>query len=243
MDNDQLRKLARRIPTKYIGTNGQKRDAMDHTVVTQMLLWIVGPYSFEIVKTLHGEISGKHQAANGVVGVVGRLICEIDGKSVSIDEAGGVENAGNIDGDGERLKHATSDALKRCAMRLGLGLHIWAQNNYFLDEQLKKGAGGAATPAGEHPGSPEEAPGDFSGVPAPPAIQTPEKPTGDGDVQAAAAAVARKSDRLKLANSIVRAGREVDKFEQKIGPIIEISQESCDYWNQKLEEEIQGATG
>jgi hypothetical protein len=30
-----------------------------------------------------------------------------------------------------------SDALKRCAMRLGLGLRLWAQEHYFLDQQLK----------------------------------------------------------------------------------------------------------
>jgi hypothetical protein len=48
------------------------------------------------------------------------------------------------DGDGERLKHAASDALKRCAMRLGLGLHIWAQGSYFLDKALEKRNGGDA---------------------------------------------------------------------------------------------------
>jgi len=48
------------------------------------------------------------------------------------------------DGDGERLKHATSDALKRCAMRVGLGLSIWAQQSYFLDRALDKRDGGDA---------------------------------------------------------------------------------------------------
>ena len=31
-----------------------------------------------------------------------------------------------------------SDALKRCAMRLGLGLHLWAQKDYALHDILTK---------------------------------------------------------------------------------------------------------
>ena len=31
-----------------------------------------------------------------------------------------------------------SDALKRAAARLGVGLHLWAQDQYFLDIQLAK---------------------------------------------------------------------------------------------------------
>jgi hypothetical protein len=33
---------------------------------------------------------------------------------------------------------AASDGLKRCAMRLGLGLHLWAGGNYFLDKWLTR---------------------------------------------------------------------------------------------------------
>jgi len=36
------------------------------------------------------------------------------------------------------LKNASSDALKRCAMRVGVGLHLWSQENYYLDKALKK---------------------------------------------------------------------------------------------------------
>jgi hypothetical protein len=44
---------------------------------------------------------------------------------------------------GELLKEGISDALKRCAMRLGLGLHLWAfdsakkQDNYYLHDTLE----------------------------------------------------------------------------------------------------------
>ena len=40
------------------------------------------------------------------------------------------------------MKDAISDAVKRCAMALGIGLHLWSQfdgeSEYFLDKQLEK---------------------------------------------------------------------------------------------------------
>jgi hypothetical protein len=36
------------------------------------------------------------------------------------------------------LKNAASDAIKRCAMRLGVGLSLWSQENYYLDKALAK---------------------------------------------------------------------------------------------------------
>ena len=40
------------------------------------------------------------------------------------------------------MKDAVSDAVKRCAMAFGVGLHLWAQfegkSEYFLDKQLEK---------------------------------------------------------------------------------------------------------
>jgi len=40
------------------------------------------------------------------------------------------------------MKDARSDAVKRCSMAMGVGLHLWAQfdgqSEYFLDKQLEK---------------------------------------------------------------------------------------------------------
>ena len=70
------------------------------------------------------------------------LTVEIDGELVTVEEAGDVEQPFNWRTDGARLKDAVSDAVKRCAMAMGVGLHLWAQmdgqSEYFLDEQLKK---------------------------------------------------------------------------------------------------------
>lgn len=146
-----LTQLARRFPDGFI----ERKDGIDyvaHHVVTQRLLSIVGPFDFELVEIIRGEVApvppvpdGKSRRAragtpalrNVVVGGVWRLTCQIDGRRVRIEETGDVGDVHNWPHDGARLKDAASDALKRCAMRLGLGLHLWAQEHYFLDRQLR----------------------------------------------------------------------------------------------------------
>lgn len=140
----QLRKLAEPIPERYVVKSDKGMDAADHTVITQMLHLFVPGWSFEIREVLRSEVptkstqKGEWPGGMFVTGCVGRLSVTLDGERVVVEEAGGVELAGMKDGDGERLKHAASDALKRCAMRLGLGLSIWSQQNYFLDRALAK---------------------------------------------------------------------------------------------------------
>lgn len=140
----QLHELSKPIPPRYIGKSDKGMDAADHTVITQLLHLRVPGWSFEIREVLRSEVPDKKGQNNTwpggffVTGCVGRLTCTIDGNPVVIEEAGGVELAGMKDGDGERLKHAASDALKRCAMRIGLGLHIWAGDAYFLDRAMDK---------------------------------------------------------------------------------------------------------
>jgi hypothetical protein len=43
------------------------------------------------------------------------------------------------------MKDAASDALKRCAMRMGLGLHLWSQDKYILHTTLE-----SKTPTGRY---------------------------------------------------------------------------------------------
>ena len=140
----QLRELAKPIPQKYLAKNSQGMDAVDHTVITQLLHLRVPGWSQEIVEVLRNDMpdfTGKNKSWPGgqmVTGVILRLTCTIDGHPTVIEEVGGVELPQMKDGDGERLKHALSDAIKRCAMRIGLGLHVWAGDSYFMDRALEK---------------------------------------------------------------------------------------------------------
>jgi hypothetical protein len=168
-----LVELARRFPDGFV----ERKDGNDyvaHHVVNQRLLSIVGPFDFELVEIVRGDLAavppdpgGRSRRAkagtpalhNVVVGGIWRLTCSIDGHRVRIEEVGDVGDVHNWPHDGARLKDAASDALKRCAMRLGLGLHLWAQEHYFLDRQLRAVL--------EQPGSAAEAEEAVAGQPDP----------------------------------------------------------------------------
>ena len=127
----QLLKLSKPFSPKFIEQKGTsfKADYVSHSTITEFLLGILGAYSFEHVSWLKG--------ASGLEGGVFRLTAEVDGKTVVIEEVGSVgDRPTNI--AGEKAKDIASDAIKRCAMRLGLGLHLWSQKSYVLHQILSK---------------------------------------------------------------------------------------------------------
>jgi hypothetical protein len=129
----QLSKLSKPFHPKFIAQKGGsfKAEYVSHSTVTEFLLGILGPYSWEHVCWIEGE--------TGLEGGVFRLTAEVDGRTVVIEECGAVERPTHI--AGERAKDISSDAIKRCAMRLGLGLHLWSQENYILHQILAKKEG------------------------------------------------------------------------------------------------------
>lgn len=133
----QLARLARPFPAKYVKAPAQGKfgSYVPHDVVTQALLAIVGPYDLEVGEILKGD-DGK------VEGCLVTLSVTIDGRPTRVTEIGDCEQPGNWMTQGARMKDAISDGVKRCAMRLGLGLHLWAQQDYFLYEQLKPNGDG-----------------------------------------------------------------------------------------------------
>ena len=153
-----LQALATQFPPSFIHGNPSGGGSyVKHTVITQRLLTNVGPYDFELVQIVRGFVPGRapnpqgksQRAKDGVpdltdaiVGAVCRLRCEVDGRTTTIEEVGDCEEPHNWPHDGARLKDAMSDSLKRCAMRLGLALHVWAQNEYFLDRALAQQTAG-----------------------------------------------------------------------------------------------------
>lgn len=140
-----LYELSRPFPRRLIrqkpGSSGG--NYVPHYVVTQALLAIVGPFDWELVQILRGDSSGITkgelvEAANVIVGAVYRLTANVDTGVVRVEEVGSVENAYQVRDDGERLKRASSDALKRAAMRLGLGVQLWCKtpDELFLSRVL-----------------------------------------------------------------------------------------------------------
>ena len=127
---NQLQALAKRIPKSYIKQKpgGFAADYVSHGDIQQMLLAKLGPCSQEITQIIRN-------AEGQVQGVVLRMQFVIDGQPVVIDEIGECERPGQ--NDGLNAKNATSDAIKRCAMRVGLGLELWCQETYVLDKALE----------------------------------------------------------------------------------------------------------
>jgi hypothetical protein len=125
-----LAQLVKPFPDSMVKTKPGKFAAayVEHSDVTQRLLEVVGPFGWTLVREVYDD--------GRLVGVVGRMTVEVDGREVTVEEAGDVEDQGGHKHNGARLKDASSDAIKRCAMRLGLGLHLWAGDHYWLDKTV-----------------------------------------------------------------------------------------------------------
>jgi len=154
----QLYELSRPFPPNLIKKppRGKFGSYVPHSTITERLLSILGPFSYEIVEVVRGyatAVIGKDGTEdnptypsrdNAVVGCLARMTLTIDGKEVTVIEVGDVEEPA-MNNDGRNLKDASSDAVKRCAMRVGLGTHLWSQDKdgsyYFLDTQLAKQEG------------------------------------------------------------------------------------------------------
>ncbi len=127
----QLNELARPFPASLIKSKPGKFAAayVEHSVISQRLLEVVGPHDFAVDRIITN-------ADGTLVGCTATLTVEVDGRTVSVTEVGDVEHpSGN---NASNLKNASSDALKRCAMRLGCGLHLWSGENFYLDRALAK---------------------------------------------------------------------------------------------------------
>lgn len=165
-----LHDLSKPFPSRYVHKNPSGGgEYVPHHIVNQRLLQVLGPFDFELVQIIRGVVpgrapnpqgksdrarSGTPEMGDSIVGAVCRLTLTVDGAKVRLEEVGDCEEPNNWPHDGARLKDAMSDALKRCAMRVGCGLHLWSQDEYYLFDRLGEAAGSTATavPAPERMG-------------------------------------------------------------------------------------------
>lgn len=146
--SSQLARLTRPFPDRFVRKNPNGYgDYVPHHTVVQALLATVGPFSFSVVQIIRGHVDEKTNKKTGevfpslheaIVGVICRLTVTIDGREVSVEDAGDCEDPHNWPHDGARLKDACSDSLKRTAARIGCGTHLWAGADYFLHDSLNK---------------------------------------------------------------------------------------------------------
>ncbi len=143
-----LQELSKPFPQKYIHKNPTGfGEYIQHSVIRQRLLSVLGPFEQRVIQVFKEEMTDKQGKTKTVTtGIVLEMTFNIAGRNVSVQEIGDVEQPFNWRTEGGRMKDAVSDAVKRCAMAIGCGLHLWAQfegkSEYFLDQQLSKELGG-----------------------------------------------------------------------------------------------------
>lgn len=156
-ETHQAAALAARVPAIFIkdAPAGKHGKYVSHDDITQIALALVGPFDYEIVEVVRGFIpewtsrdgdKTHPERQHGIVAALCRLTVTIDGRRIVITETGEA-NSPNVKSDGENLKTAGSDGLKRCFMRVGLGLELWveqgqAPSKYYLPASLAKHADG-----------------------------------------------------------------------------------------------------
>ena len=150
----QLTKLVWPFPQSVIRKNPSGGGTyVKHSTVEQRILDVLGPVDFKLGTIIRGHVdaippnpdgtskkakAGSPALTDAVVGVLATMDAEIDGRYVTITEVGDCEQPHNWSTDGQRLKDAASDAYKRCAMRIGVALHLWSQDDFYLAEKLKR---------------------------------------------------------------------------------------------------------
>lgn len=149
----QLQALVRPFPSKFVKGNPSGGGSyVAHDVVEQRIMHALGrPPKTTLVEVTRGFVPGKapnpkgsSQRAkdgtpdlpNAIVGIVLRMEATVDGEPWWAEECGDCEDPHNWPHDGARQKDAFSDAYKRCAMRLGVALHLWAQGEFYIDKAL-----------------------------------------------------------------------------------------------------------
>ena len=130
--NSILTELLVPLPKDYIKQKpGKGGDYVIHGVVRQRLLDVVGFYDWSIDREIYDQDSK-------LTGCIGTLTIYVGEEAISVQGAGDVEHDQGT--NGANLKHAESDAFKRAAMNLGLGLHLWCGDNYFVYNKNKSKA-------------------------------------------------------------------------------------------------------
>jgi len=163
-DLRQITKLVHPFPDRVIHKNPSGGGTyVKHSTVQQRIMDVLGLVDIELVQVTRGAVEAKPPNPNGksarakagspaledaVVGVVLRLTATVDGQRVMVEEAGDCEEPHNWPHDGARMKDAFSDAYKRCAMRLGVRLHLWSQDDFYIAKK-RMDQDQAAAPEGD----------------------------------------------------------------------------------------------
>ncbi len=124
-------------------------DYVEHTQVTQKLIALIPDLDIEIGRYIHDTVEDMNGVRRRfVTGVEVKMTGTIDGKLVHRQEVGMCDkpffhsDANKVHNNGQRAKEALSDAIKRCAMRLGVGIELYDTDvwlgGYLTSEYLEE---------------------------------------------------------------------------------------------------------
>lgn len=134
--------VIKKLPVSY------KKDGIsyvDHTQVTQRLIALIPDVQFKLgchIYDKYEDLEGRQRKI--LTGVEYTIEGTIDGHFRSVTEIGMCDKPFEVEGrkpanNGERAKECISDAVKRCGMRLGIGIELYDSSawlsNYLQDEK------------------------------------------------------------------------------------------------------------
>ena len=117
---------------------------VEHTQVTQRLIAIIPDVKMEILDKIYDDftnpITGEEKKI--LTGIAYRISGTIDNEFRVVEEIGmcdkpfynpDTETTRKILTNGERGKECLSDAIKRCSMRLGIGIELYDTDTWIVD--------------------------------------------------------------------------------------------------------------
>ena len=136
--------VIKKLPVSY------KKDGIsyvDHTQVTQRLIALIPDVQFKLgchIYDKYEDLEGRQRKI--LTGVEYTIEGTIDGHFRSVTEVGMCDKPFDVEGrkpanNGERAKECISDAVKRCGMRLGIGIELYDSSAWlssYLEPKPKK---------------------------------------------------------------------------------------------------------
>tara|TARA_R100001460_G_scaffold8200_3_gene20425 strand:+ start:4530 stop:5054 length:525 start_codon:yes stop_codon:yes gene_type:complete len=119
-------------------------DYVEHTQVTQKLIAVSPDWNFNIEKYLEDTVEDMNGIQRTfITGAQVSITMKIDNEYITRSEVGMCDKAffhsdpNKVHNNGQRAKECVSDAIKRCAMRFGVGLELY-DTDAWLSEYLEK---------------------------------------------------------------------------------------------------------
>ena len=119
-------------------------DYVEHTQVTQKLIALIPDLDITTSDIVYDKIEDVNGVSRSfVTGIKVTLTGTVDGKLITREDYGMCDkpffhdNPNKVHNNGQRAKECVSDAIKRCAMRFGVGIELY-DTDAWLSSYLEK---------------------------------------------------------------------------------------------------------